>query len=115
MLSYSTKRQIYDEIFCSFWSLQLLDPVLGSSSFGRDLTLGYESGLGFGRLACGSSSPKWESLYRISPNVFLFLSGRRDGTFWVIPVTSGLGLLVSRCLRLALKFLSEFAVEVLVL
>ena len=60
LLSYSTKRQIYDEIFCSFRSLQLLDPGLGPSLFGRDLTLGYESGLGFGSLACGSSSPKWE-------------------------------------------------------
>ena len=61
LLSYSTKRQIYDEIFCSFRSLQLLDPGLGPSLFGRDLTLvGYESGLGFGSLASGSSSPKWE-------------------------------------------------------
>ena len=56
LLSYSTKRQIYDEIFCSFWSFQLLDPGLGPSLFGRDLTLGYESGLGFGSLAGGSSS-----------------------------------------------------------
>jgi len=38
----------------------LLDPGLGPSLFGRDLTLGYESGLGFGSLASGSSSPKWE-------------------------------------------------------
>jgi len=35
--------------------------------------------------------------------VFLFLSGRRDGAFRVIPVTSDSGLLVSRSLRLALK------------
>ena len=34
--------------------------------------------------------------------MFLFLSGRRDGAFRVIPVTSALGLLVSRSLRLAL-------------
>jgi len=60
LLSYLTKRQIYDEIFCSFRSNKLLDPGLGPSLFGRDLTLGYESGLGFGSLACGSSSPKWE-------------------------------------------------------
>ena len=35
--------------------------------------------------------------------MFLFLSGRRDGAFRVIPVTSDSGLLVSRPLRLALK------------
>jgi len=35
--------------------------------------------------------------------VFLFLSGRRDGAFRVIPVTSDSGLLVSRPLRLALS------------
>ena len=35
--------------------------------------------------------------------MFLFLSGRRDGAFRVIPVTSDSGLLVSRSLRLALK------------
>jgi len=86
----------------------LLDPGLGPSLVGRDLTLGYESGLGFGSLACGSSSPKWESLYPISPDAFLFLSGRRDGTFWVIAVTSGLGLLVSRCLRLALRIFNNY-------
>jgi len=28
--------------------------------FGRDLTLGYEFGLGFGSLASGSSSSKWD-------------------------------------------------------
>jgi len=81
----------------------LLDPGLGPSLVGRDLTLGYKSaGLAFGSLgACGSSSPKWKSLYPISPNVFLFLSGRWDGTFWVfVAVTSGLGLLVSLCLWL---------------
>jgi len=42
-------------------------------------------------------------LYPISPDVFLFLSGRRDGAFRVIPVTSDSGLLVSRSLRLALN------------
>ena len=35
--------------------------------------------------------------------MFLFLSGRRDGAFRVIPVTSASGLLVSRSLRLALS------------
>jgi len=70
--------------------------------FGRDSTLGYESGLGFGSPACGSSSLKWESLYPISPDAFLFMSGRQDGTFGVIAVMSGSGLLVSRCLPLAL-------------
>ena len=39
LLSYLTKRQIYDEIFCSFRSDKLLDPGLGPSLFGRDLTL----------------------------------------------------------------------------
>jgi len=38
--------------------------------------------------------------------VFLFLSGRRDGAFRVIPVTSDSGLLVSRPLRLALSSLA---------
>jgi len=40
--------------------------------------------------------------------VFLFLSGRRDGAFRVIPVTSDSGLLVSRSLRLALNSPSQF-------
>jgi len=41
--------------------------------------------------------------YPISPDVFLFLGGSRDGAFRVIPVTSDSGFLVSRPLRLALK------------
>jgi len=47
--------------------------------------------------------------------VFLFLSGRRDGAFRVIPVTSDSGLLVSRSLRLALRidFLNKSEVQYL--
>jgi len=76
----------------SFQSFQLLDPGLGPSLVGRVLTLGYESGLGFGKNRGGVlllwwifSSLKWESLYPNLPDLlFLILGGRRDGTFWVI-------------------------------
>jgi len=48
------------------------------------LTLGYESGLGFGNLACGSSSPKWESLYPNFPDLFLFPRWEMGWDIWVI-------------------------------
>ena len=43
--------------------------------------------------------------------MFLFLSGRRDGAFRVIPVTSDSGLLVSRPLRLALSRIGTGGVD----
>ena len=98
LLLYSTKWQFCDKIICSFFvfqSFQLLDPGLGPSSLGRDSTLVYESGLGFGTWHVDLPPKSGNHCIRIFPISSCFLSGRRVGTFGSSQVMSCSGLVVS--------------------